>query len=155
MSVPLQILREAWADPAIGLPLYATEGAAGADIRANFPADQRAGGVVIAPMARVLIPTGLRMAIPAGHEVQIRPRSGLALRHGISLPNTPATIDADYRGPVMVPLINLGDAPFTVAHGERIAQMILAPVLRASFIEVAELDDTVRGQGGFGSTGRG
>jgi dUTP pyrophosphatase len=155
MSVPLPILREGWADPAVGLPVYATEGAAGADIRANLPAEQRACGITIAPMARVLIPTGLRMAIPAGHEVQIRPRSGLALRHGISLPNTPATIDSDYRGPVMVPLINLGPEPFVVAHGDRIAQMILAPVLRAAFTEVAELDDTARGQGGFGSTGRG
>lgn len=149
------VLREPGADPAIPLPSYETAGAAGADIRANLPEDQRAQGLTLAPGARALVPTGLRMEIPAGYEVQIRPRSGLALKHGISLPNTPGTIDADYRGPVGVILINLGQEPFTVSHGERIAQMVLAPVTRADFAEVAELSDTARGEGGFGSTGRG
>jgi len=101
------------------------------------------------------VPTGLRIAIPAGFEVQIRPRSGLALHHGISLPNTPGTIDSDYRGPLGVLLINLSDVPFVIAHGDRIAQMIVAPVVQATFDLVQTLDDTARGAGGFGSTGRG
>ena len=151
----VRVLREGWADPDVPLPAYATAGAAGADIRANLPPDLRGAGLTIAPMARVVVPTGLRLAIPEGHEIQIRPRSGLARDHGITLPNTPATIDADYRGPLGILLINLGPAPFAVAHGERIAQMVLAPVLRATFAEVAELDATARGEGGFGSTGRG
>lgn len=151
----VRVLREGWADPAVPLPAYATAGAAGADIRANLPADLRAAGLTLAPMARIVVPTGLRLAIPEGHEIQIRPRSGLARDHGITLPNTPATIDADYRGPLGILLVNLGPAPFTVAHGERIAQMVLAPVLRAAFVEVAALDATARGEGGFGSTGRG
>ena len=145
---------EDWADPAVPLPDYATSGAAGADIRANLPADQRAAGVLLAPMQRAIVPTGLRIAIPEGYEVQIRPRSGLALKHGISLPNTPGTIDSDYRGPLGVLLINYGAEPFVVTHGERIAQMIVAPVVRAAFRRVAGLDQTERGHGGFGSTGR-
>ncbi|MEM1237015.1 MAG: dUTP diphosphatase [Pseudomonadota bacterium] len=149
------VLRDPGADPDIPLPSYETSGAAGADIRANLPSDIRADGVTLAPRARALIPTGLRMEIPQGYEVQIRPRSGLALKHGISLPNAPGTIDADYRGPVGVILINLGQEPFTISHGERIAQMVLAPVTRAAFTEVTELSDTQRGEGGFGSTGRG
>lgn len=152
--IPVRLLREAWADPAVPLPAYATGGAAGADIRANLPPALRGSGLTIAPMARVVVPTGLRLAIPAGHEIQIRPRSGLARDHGLTLPNTPATIDADYRGPLGILLVNLGSAAFTVGHGERIAQMVLAPVLRAVFAEVAELDPTARGEGGFGSTGR-
>ena len=136
------------------LPGYATQGAAGADIRANLPPGQRATGFLLAPMQRAIVPTGLRIAIPEGFEVQIRPRSGLALKHGISLPNTPGTIDSDYRGPLGVLLINYGAEPFTVGHGERIAQMIVAPVVRAAFRRVAMLDDTERGHGGFGSTGR-
>ncbi|MDF1854633.1 dUTP diphosphatase [Pseudooceanicola sp.] len=141
-------------DPEIGLPSYATAGAAGADLRANFPADAR-DGVRLAPGARALVPTGLAMAIPEGFEVQIRPRSGLALKHGVTLVNAPGTIDSDYRGPVAVILINLGEQPFQVTHGERIAQMVLAPVTRARFAEVGDLDETARGGGGFGSTGRG
>ncbi len=155
MSVTILVLREDWADPTVPLPAYATAGAAGADIRANLPADQRAQGLTLAPMQRALVPTGLRIAIPEGYEVQIRPRSGLALRHGITLPNTPGTIDWDYRGPLGVAMVNLGDQPFTLAHGERIAQMVVAPVVRAGFAEVAALDETPRGAGGFGSTGRG
>ena len=138
------------ADRALGLPAYATSGAAGADLRANF-ADREA--TTLAPGARALIPTGLRMAIPAGFEVQIRPRSGLALKHGITLANAPGTIDSDYRGPLGVILMNLGDAPFDVTHGMRIAQMVVAPVTQATFVVTDELDETPRGAGGFGSTG--
>ena len=143
------------ADPAVPLPSYATDGAAGADLRANLPADQREGGLVLAPMARAIVPTGLRVEIPDGYEMQIRPRSGLAAKHGVTLANAPGTIDADYRGPLGVILINLGADPFTVIHGERIAQAVLAPVTRAEFTPAEELSDTARGDGGFGSTGRG
>ncbi|WP_298358222.1 dUTP diphosphatase [uncultured Litoreibacter sp.] len=138
------------ADAGLGLPSYETSGAAGADLRANLP-DR--SSITIAAGARALIPTGLRIAIPDGFEAQIRPRSGLALKHGVSLPNTPGTIDSDYRGPLGVILINLGDAPFTVAHGDRIAQMIVAPVVQAQFEVAQSLDNTDRGAGGFGSTG--
>ncbi|MGY6535692.1 MAG: dUTP diphosphatase [Pararhodobacter sp.] len=148
-------MREAWADPAVPLPDYATAGAAGADIRANLPAEQRETGFTLAPMQRAIVPTGLRVAVPGGHEMQIRPRSGLAYRHGITLPNTPGTIDSDYRGPLGVLLVNLGDAPYVVEHGERIAQAVIAPVTRAAFTLATELDKTERGAGGFGSTGRG
>ena len=144
----------AWADGAdqsLGLPAYETAGAAGADVRANF-ADRLT--VTLVAGARVLIPTGLRMAIPAGFEVQIRPRSGLALKHGISMVNAPGTIDSDYRGPVGVILINHGDAPFDVTHGMRIAQMVAAPVTQAEFAMVDTLDETARGAAGFGSTGQ-
>jgi len=153
--IVIDILREDWADPGVPLPAYATPGSAGADIRANLPADRRAAGLLLAPMQRAIVPTGLRIAIPPGHEVQIRPRSGLALKHGITLPNTPGTIDSDYRGPLGVLLVNLGEQPYVVAHGERIAQMVVAPVLQVGFRQVTALDDTVRGTGGFGSTGRG
>ena len=142
------------ADRALPLPAYATAGAAGADLCANFPPTDRAG-LTLDPGARALIPTGLRMAIPDGYEVQIRPRSGLALKHGIGMANTPGTIDSDYRGPVGVILVNHGAEPFHVAHGMRIAQMVMAPVTRADCVLVDELDDTARGQGGFGSTGTG
>ena len=143
------------ADRSRGLPGYASAGAAGADLRANLAEADRDAGLTLEPGARALIPTGLRMAIPEGYEVQVRPRSGLALKHGISLPNTPGTIDSDYRGEVGVILINLGRDPFVVTHGERIAQMIVAPVLQADFTLSEELDETARGAGGFGSTGRG
>jgi dUTP pyrophosphatase len=150
--VRLAIAWDPGADRALGLPVYATEGAAGADLRANLP-DR--GSLTLAPGARALVPTGLRMAIPEGYEVQIRPRSGLALKHGITLPNAPGTIDSDYRGPLGVIVMNAGDRPFVIAHGDRIAQMVVAPVLRAGFDEVADLPQTARGAGGFGSTGRG
>ncbi|EQB03547.1 dUTP diphosphatase [Sphingobium baderi] len=127
-------------------PAYATEHAAGMDVVS-------AEDVTIAPGGRYAVATGFAMAIPEGYEVQVRPRSGLALKHGISLPNTPGTIDADYRGELKVILINLGDAPFIIARGDRIAQLVAAPVQMARFAEVKELDDTVRGSGGFGSTG--
>ncbi len=141
---------EKGADQALGLPKYETAGSAGADLRANFDG---AVAVTLAVGARALIPTGLRLAIPNGYEVQIRPRSGLALKHGITLPNSPGTIDADYRGPLGVIMMNSGDAPFVVEHGMRIAQMVVAPVVQAEFQCVDELGDTARGAGGFGSTG--
>ena len=150
--VSIRVIYDKGADRDVPLPSYETAGAAGADVRANLP-DR--GGIVLQPGERKLVPTGLRIAIPAGYEVQIRPRSGLALKHGITLPNTPGTIDSDYRGPLGVILMNAGQEAFTVRHGERIAQMIVAPVLQAAF-ELAEgLDGTARGDGGFGSTGQG
>lgn len=150
MSVTVQFQWVDGADQSLGLPSYETAGAAGADLRANF-ADGQA--VTLDPGARALVPTGLRMAIPAGFEVQIRPRSGLALRHGVTLLNTPGTIDSDYRGPLGIIMVNLGDAPFEVTHGMRIAQMVVAPVVQAGFEIVTSLDETARGAGGFGSTG--
>lgn len=142
------------ADRDLPLPSYETLGAAGADLRANFDPARR-DGVVLAPGARVLVPTGLRLEIPQGYEVQIRPRSGLALKHGITLPNSPGTIDSDYRGPLGVIVMNAGEQPFHIAHGDRIAQMVVAPVVQASFVMAGALSDTERGEGGFGSTGRG
>ncbi|MES2967173.1 MAG: dUTP diphosphatase [Pseudomonadota bacterium] len=154
MIPTLRILWEDWADRALALPSYETPGAAGADIRANLRADDRSAGVTLAPMQRVIVPTGIRVEIPVGFEMQIRPRSGLAVKHGITLPNTPGTIDSDYRGPLGVALINLGAEAFTVRHGDRIAQMIIAPVVQVAFQVVDALSDTARGEGGFGSTGR-
>ncbi len=153
MAVKISVLREDWADPLVPLPAYQTAGSAGADICANLPVEMRAAGFVLQPMERAIIPTGLRVAIPEGFEMQIRPRSGLALKHGITLPNTPGTIDSDYRGPLGVALVNLGAAPYVVHHGDRIAQCVVAPVVQAGFAVVDNLDDTPRGQGGFGSTG--
>lgn len=150
MRVIVDVVREAWADVAVALPEYATAGAAGADLRANF---EDRSGVVLEPSARVLVPTGLRVAVPEGFEMQIRPRSGLALKHGVTLANAPGTIDADYRGPLGVILVNLGKEPFVVEHGARIAQAVVAPVVQARFEVVEQLDGTERGVGGFGSTG--
>jgi dUTP pyrophosphatase len=130
------------------LPIYATAGAAGMDLLAAVDAP-----VVVAPLGRALIPTGLSVALPPGHELQIRPRSGLALRHGIVLPNSPGTIDEDYRGEVLIILLNMGDVPFAVERGMRIAQAVLSPVIRAAWVEVDDLDATARSRGGFGSTG--
>ena len=146
----IALLREPGFDPDVPLPSYETTGAAGADTRANFEDGQP---VTLAPGARALIPTGLRIEIPEGYEVQIRPRSGLALKHGISVPNAPGTIDADYRGLVGVILVNLGDRPFVVEHGARVAQMVVAQVTQARLVEVTEIAATERGSGGFGSTG--
>ncbi len=149
------VIRMRWADGAdrsLPLPSYETVGAAGADLRANL-SDQEE--ISLAPGERALIPTGLHVEIPPGFEMQVRPRSGLALKHGLSLPNTPGTIDSDYRGPLGVILINLGDAPVTIAHGDRIAQAVVAPVVQARFEMADSLSDTDRGEGGFGSTGRG
>ncbi len=143
---------EGGADRDLGLPAYETTGAAGADLRANFP--DRAS-VMLAPGARALVPTGLRLAVPAGYEVQVRPRSGLALKHGITLLNSPGTIDSDYRGPLGVIVMNAGTEAFEITHGMRIAQMVVAPVVQARFTLVETLDETARGAGGFGSTGIG
>jgi dUTP pyrophosphatase len=128
------------------LPSYATEGAAGMDVVA-------AESVTLAPGARHAVATGLALAIPPGFEIQVRPRSGLALKHGISVPNTPGTIDSDYRGELKVILINHSDEPFAIVRGDRVAQLVLAPVVQAAWQEVADLDETARGSGGFGSTG--
>jgi dUTP pyrophosphatase len=130
------------------LPAYATDGAAGMDLLAAVTAP-----LVIAPGGRALVPTGLRIALPHGYELQVRPRSGLALKNGITLPNTPGTIDKDYRGELGVIVLNAGAEPFTVERGMRIAQAVIAPVVRAAWREVAELPATGRGAGGFGSTG--
>lgn len=153
MGVMIAILREDWADPMVGLPDYATAWAAGADLRANLLPEDRAAGLILAPGARILVPTGLRVAIPEGYEMQIRPRSGLALKHGVGLPNSPGTIDSDYRGPLGVILVNFGQEDFVVRHGDRIAQAVIAPVIQARFTAVDSLDQTVRGAAGFGSTG--
>ena len=128
------------------LPAYATDGAAGMDVLA-------AEDVTLAPNERWPVATGIAVAIPHGYEIQVRPRSGLALKHGIGVPNTPGTIDSDYRGELKVILINHGQTPFEVRRGDRIAQLVLAPVVRASWLKVDELDETARGVGGFGSTG--
>jgi len=154
MGPVIRVLREDWADPDVPLPSYETAGAAGADVRANLSPADRAAGLTLLPMGRGLAPTGLRIEIPMGYEVQVRPRSGLALKHGVGLVNAPGTIDSDYRGPLGVLLINLGEEPFVIAHGERIAQLVVAPVVRAVFAEGGGLSATVRGAGGFGSTGR-
>ena len=153
MAIKISVLREDWADPLVPLPAYQTVGSAGADICANLPVEMRAAGFVLQPMERAIVPTGLRVALPEGFEMQIRPRAGLALKHGITLPNTPGTIDSDYRGPLGVALVNLGAAPYVVSHGDRIAQCVIAPVLQAGFEVVEALDATARGAGGFGSTG--
>lgn len=151
--VAIQLMWDEGADQSVALPTYETAGAAGADLRANFPDSER-DGVLMAPGSRALIPTGLRLSIPVGFEVQIRPRSGLALKHGITVPNSPGTIDSDYRGSLGVILMNAGTAPVQISHGDRIAQMVVAPVVQAGFDLVSGLDDTARGSGGFGSTGR-
>jgi dUTP pyrophosphatase len=133
------------------LPGYETEHAAGMDLRAAVAESEP---ITLAPGARCLAPTGLTIALPAGYEAQIRPRSGLAAKHGLTCLNTPGTIDADYRGEVKVILINLGHEPFIIKRGERIAQMVIAPVTRATWKKVEALSETARGAGGFGSTGR-
>ncbi len=130
----------------LDLPTYATQGAAGMDVVS-------AEDAVIAPGARHAVATGLSVAIPMGYEIQVRPRSGLALKHGITVPNTPGTIDSDYRGELKVILINHGTQDFTIARGDRVAQLVVAPVTQGMWQEVDALDDTARGAGGFGSTG--
>ncbi len=131
------------------LPCYATPLSAGMDLRASLDAP-----VTLEPMQRCLIPTGLRIALPAGYEAQVRPRSGLALKHGVTVLNTPGTIDADYRGEIGIILINLGQEPFVINDGERIAQMVIARHEQPELLQVEVLDDTERGEGGFGHTGR-
>ncbi|HUF55585.1 MAG TPA: dUTP diphosphatase [Thermohalobaculum sp.] len=142
-------------DRGLGLPAYATEGAAGLDIRACLSADERADGLALPPLGRAVVPTGLVLVLPPGHEGQLRPRSGLAARHGITLLNSPGTIDADYRGEVGVLLVNLGPETYRVRHGERVAQLVIAPVARVRPVEADDAGTTARGGGGFGSTGSG
>jgi dUTP pyrophosphatase len=148
-EVAIQVVRLAHAE-GLALPAYATAGAAGMDLLAAVAAP-----LVIPPGGRALVPTGLCIALPAGYELQVRPRSGLALKNGIMLANSPGTIDEDYRGELGIILLNGGEAPFTVERGMRIAQAVVAPVTRAVWQEVPALPDTARGAGGFGSTGRG
>jgi dUTP pyrophosphatase len=144
-SIPVLVKRLAHFE-GLELPEYATDGAAGMDVVA-------AEDVILPPGGRHAVATGLALAIPPGYEIQVRPRSGLALKHGITVPNTPGTIDSDYRGELKVILINHGTAAFEIRRGDRVAQLVLAPVVRASWLKVDELDDTTRGAGGFGSTG--
>jgi dUTP pyrophosphatase len=144
--VKLEILRLAHGAD-LPLPSYATAGAAGMDLRSSEALTLKAG-------ARALVATGIAIALPENYEAQVRPRSGLAVKHGITVLNAPGTIDADYRGEIKVPLINLGADDFVIARGDRIAQMVVAPVTTAQLVEVETLDDTARGAGGFGSSGR-
>ena len=134
----------------LALPAYETTGSAGMDLRAALPEFEP---VILAPGERRLIPTGLKIALEPGYEAQVRPRSGLALKHGVTCLNSPGTIDSDYRGPLGVSLINLGTEPYTIRHGDRVAQVVVAPVVQAGFAVVEALDETARGTGGFGSTG--
>lgn len=143
------VLRFKRLDPRAVVPAYQSDQAAGLDLHAVLEGPQQISAGEI-----VLVPCGFAMSLPAGWEAQVRPRSGLATKHGISMPNAPGTIDADYRGEVRVPLINLGSTPFMIEPGMRIAQMVIAPVARAEIVEVEDLDETSRGSGGFGSTGR-
>ena len=143
--IPLRVMRLPHGQD-LPLPAYATSGAAGMDVVS-------AQDVTIAPGARHAVATGLAVAIPHGFEIQVRPRSGLALKHGITVPNAPGTIDSDYRGEVKVILINHGTEPFEIRRGDRVAQLVVAPVVQGAWMEVAELDVTARGEGGFGSTG--
>ena len=135
----------------LALPAYQTAHAAGLDLLAAVPADQP---LTLPPGRYALVPTGLTIALPEGHEAQVRPRSGLAAKHGVTVLNAPGTVDADYRGEIGVLLINHGAEPFTIKRGERIAQMVIAPVARAELVAVSELSSTARGSGGYGSTGR-
>lgn len=149
-SRPVVEIRRLENGAGLDLPSYQTALAAGADLRAALPEDET---VTLQPGERRLIPTGFAIALPPGWEAQVRPRSGLSVKHGISMVNAPGTVDADYRGELMVNLINLGQEPFDIRRGERIAQMVVAPAPQAIFEEVRELSDTSRGAGGFGSTG--
>ena len=153
MSLGIRISWLESADRSLPLPSYSTPGSAGVDLRANLAADKRQAGLVVSPFERVNVPLGFRMEIPAGFEAQIRPRSGLALRFGLSVFNSPGTIDSDYRGEVGVLLANFGKTEQTVRHGERIAQMVFARVANVRFEEADALSESIRGQGGFGSTG--
>lgn len=148
-------IRLSWledADRDVPLPTYETMGAAGADVRANFAPDER-GGTILQAGERALISTGLMVEIPLGYEIQVRPRSGLALKHGITLPNSPGTIDSDYRGPLGIIVMNAGQDVYHIEHGARIAQLVVAPVVQAGFSMTSGLSETERGSGGFGSTG--
>jgi dUTP pyrophosphatase len=135
-------------EPGVEPPTYATVGAAGMDLRANIDVD-------LSPMERKMVPTGVRLALPMGYEAQVRPRSGLAARHGVTMVNSPGTIDSDYRGEIQVILINLGQDAVHFGRGERIAQLVVSPVAKARLVFVDNLEETARGEGGFGSTGNG
>ena len=150
MSIAVSLLRLPHSE-GLPLPAYETAGSAGMDLRAAVP---ETAPLTLAPGARALVPTGVSIGLPLGYEAQVRPRSGLALKHGVTCLNSPGTIDSDYRGEVGVILINHGQEPFVIKRGERIAQMIISPVVQSSWVEVETLDETARGVGGFGSTGR-
>ncbi|MDT2039137.1 MAG: dUTP diphosphatase [Planktomarina sp.] len=151
MKPLIEFVWEDGADQSLGLPKYATPGAAGADLRANI---KNRSDMIMEAGTRALVSTGLHLAIAKGFEVQIRPRSGLALKHGITLANAPGTIDCDYRGPLGVILLNVSSDAFTVSHGDRIAQMVVSSAVQAEFLWVNSLSTTTRGDGGFGSTGQ-
>ncbi len=150
MTTPVVRFRRLDGNPDLPIPTYATAGAAGFDLRAAVSGD---GPLSLAAGERMLVPTGFACAIPHGYEMQIRPRSGLAVKHGVSVVNSPGTVDSDYRGPLMVCLINLGREPFTIHRGDRIAQAVVAPAPQMALMEVDDLDATTRGESGFGSTG--
>lgn len=152
-AITINITRSETGDETLALPNYETEGAAGMDARACLPLDQRKEGITLLPGTSVLVPTGLIMQIPVGFEMQVRPRSGLAFKNGVTVLNAPGTIDSDYRGEVGILLINLGQQPFTISHGDRIAQFVFAPVSRVDWFLATEVSETERGKGGFGSTG--
>jgi dUTP pyrophosphatase len=149
-GIDLHVMRLPHAEN-LPLPAYQSKHAAGFDLLAAVPS---AGAATVAPGERILVPTGLAVALPEGYEAQVRPRSGLAARHGLTILNSPGTIDADYRGEIQVLLVNLGTESVTITRGMRIAQLVIAPVVRAHIVEAASLDKTSRGSGGFGSTGR-
>lgn len=150
MTAPVVRFRRLEGNADLPIPAYATEGAAGFDLRAAVPDGTP---FVLSPGERRLVPTGFACAVPHGYEMQVRPRSGLAVKHGVSIANSPGTVDSDYRGPLMVCLINFGREPFAISRGDRIAQAVIAPAPQLTLIEVGDLDATPRGEGGFGSTG--
>ena len=150
MTAPVVRFRRLAGNVDLPIPAYATAGAAGFDLRAAVPGD---APLLLRPGERLLVPTGFSCAVPHGYEMQVRPRSGLAVKHGVTVTNTPGTVDSDYRGPLMVCLINLGAEPFAIRRGDRIAQAVIAPAPQLTLTEVEDLDTTVRGEGGFGSTG--
>ncbi len=154
MTKFVRIQLTAWADPEVQLPSYQSDGAAGADLRANLHAQYRVSGLTIEPGGWKLVPLGFSLELPAGFEGQIRPRSGLALKHGVTVLNAPGTIDSDYRGEVGVVLANFGRRKFAVRHGDRIAQLVIASAVTASFAVTDSINASARGTGGFGSTGR-
>ncbi len=150
-DIRILVMRDEGADASLPLPEYQTAGAAGADLRADLAGRE----ITLAPGEIRLVPTGLRVEIPHGYEMQVRPRSGLALKHGITVANAPGTVDSDYRGPLGVILVNIGTTAFTITHGERIAQAVIAPVVQARYEFAETLSVSDRAAGGFGSTGRG
>jgi dUTP pyrophosphatase len=150
VTAPVVRFRRLEGNADLPIPAYATAGAAGFDLRAAVPGD---APLLLRPGERALVPTGFACAVPHGYEMQVRPRSGLAVKHGVSIANSPGTVDSDYRGPLMVCLINFGSEPFAISRGDRIAQAVIAPAPQLTLIEVEDLEATIRGEGGFGSTG--